>query len=482
MESLWKQTSEKPDFPDRQLPKEAEAVVIGAGMAGILTAWSLEELGIQTIVLEADAAGSGQTGNTTAKITSQHGLIYDKLIQTMGEEKAGQYLQANEQAIHEYESMIKALKIECGWEKCPAYIYTNGNTEALKKEAEAAEKLGKDASYIKEIELPVKSAGAVCFPFQAQFHPLQFLYAVAGRLSVYEHVKVLEADGHTITTDQGEIKARHIVFASHYPFINRPGYYFMRMHQERSYAAAFEGAKKLNGMYWGAEEDELSYRSAEGLLLVGGGGHRTGENNAGGQYEMLKKSTEEYWTDSRIRAQWSAQDCMTLDGVPYIGAFSSAQPDWYVATGFGKWGMTSSMAAAKIISREIAGLECEYKEVFSPQRFKPSASMQNFIKDGIHTAEDFSRRFLVSADARIEEILPGHGGIIEEDGEKAGVYKDKQGIIHMVSVKCPHLGCQLSWNAEEKSWDCPCHGSRFDYDGHLLDDPAQTDLERKSSD
>lgn len=477
MESIWKQTAKKPVFPDQMSRQEADAVIIGGGMAGILTAWYLKKQGIRAVVLEAGVAGGGQTGNTTAKVTSQHGLIYDRLLQTMGEKKAWQYAKANEQAIQDYRELISELNIECGWKECPAYIYSEDDPVKLQKEAETAGSLGIEASYVKEIELPVKNAGVVCFQGQAQFHPLQLLYAVADEITVYEHVKVLKLDGNKVITNKGEIKAKRIIFTSHYPFLIRPGYYFARMHQERSYVAAVEGAQELHGMYLGAEDGTLSFRSYDNFLLLGGGGHRTGENPAGGQYEMLRERAKKYWPGCSVKTCWSAQDCMTLDGVPYIGQFSQETPDWYVATGFGKWGMTSSMVSARMISDAVLHRENPYKDVFSPHRFTPAASMKNFVKDGTHAAKDLSRRVFTPAKAKLEEIARGHGGIVDYHGEKVGVYKDDSGTVHMVSVKCPHLGCQLEWDAEEKSWDCPCHGSRFHYDGKLIDDPANTDLE-----
>lgn len=477
MESIWKQTSKQPGVHGRIPETEADTVIIGGGMAGILTGWFLKEQGVKAIVLEAEEIGSGQTGNTTAKITSQHGLIYDRLMQTMGEEKALQYARANEEAIGNYKKIIDDLKISCEWRECPSYLYSINRSEELIKEAKAAAKLGIDAFYTERTELPFENAGAVCFRGQARFHPLKFLYAVAGQLQVYEHVKVLDVEENKVITNQGIIHAPHIVFASHYPFINRPGYYFMRMHQERSYVIAVEGADLLEGMYLGVDKEGLSFRSYDRFLLLGGGGHRTGENPFGGQYDMLSKKAKEYWPGCTVGARWSAQDCMTLDGVPYIGQFSSERPGWYVAAGFGKWGMTSSMAAAKMISEAVMGRKEKNQEVFSPLRVTASASAKNFVKDGIHAAKDLSRRIFVSPSEEINNLPAGHGGIVEYNGEKAGVYKEENGTVHVVSVKCPHLGCQLAWNPQEKSWDCPCHGSRFDYEGNLIDNPANKGLD-----
>lgn len=241
---------------------------------------------------------------------------------------------------------------------------------------------------------------------------------------------------------------------------------------------AVEQAQEMKGMYLGVDGDKLSFRGEENLILLGGGGHRTGENREGGCYDFLRKRSRELWPDCKEKAAWSAQDCMTLDGVPYIGLFSSEIPNWYVATGFGKWGMTSAMVSAMMIRDKLIGKANPNEDVFSPQRFTPEASAKAFFKDGMHTVKDFSRRIFAFPRGEEERLPAGHGGIVEYDGQKAGVYKDEDGKIHVVSPKCPHLGCQLEWNPDEKSWECPCHGSRFDYMGKVLDNPAQEDLEQ----
>ena len=278
------------------------------------------------------------------------------------------------------------------------------------------------------------------------------------------------------------MKAKHIVFATHFPFLNMPGFYFARMHQERSYVLALKDAAQLDGMYLGVDGEALSFRNFEDTLLLGGGSHRTGENSAGGQYAGLRQQAEKLYPGSREITRWSAQDCVTLDGVPYIGPFAAAQPNWYVATGFGKWGMTSSMVAATLIADEISGVENPRAEVFSPLRFTPSASVKSFFLEMGHAVSGLSRQIFTIPEADLADLPLGHGGVLENEGEKVGVYKDEQGAVHLVSTRCSHLGCQLAWNPDEKSWDCPCHGSRFDYQGNLLDNPAQTGLERGGDD
>ena len=314
---------------------------------------------------------------------------------------------------------------------------------------------------------------------QACFHPLKFLQAIAENLQVYEKTKVLRMKPHLLTTSRGIVEAEKVVFACHYPFVNRPGYYFLRMHQERSYVLALKEAQTLHGMYLGIDRDGLSFRPAGDMLLLGGGNHRTGENPMGGQYEFLLHQAEMYWPEKCWNKEenvipWSAQDCMTLDGIPYIGQFGRKTEDWFVATGFGKWGMTSSMAAAVLLTDQICRRENPCGEVFSPQRLHLVTSAKPFLTEGTYAAANLLKQKLIPPKEKLDQLKPGHGGVVEYHGEKAGVYKAEDGQVFAVSVKCPHMGCQLTWNPDEKSWDCPCHGSRFDYRGRLIDGPAQT--------
>ena len=491
MESVWSKSTKIPEREPLDGNIFTEAAVIGAGMTGILTAYFLQELGFHVVVLEADRIGSGQTKNTTAKITSQHGLIYDGLIKKLGERKAALYAKANEEAIGWYEKLIEKHQIKCDFEKLPSYLYSTEKEECLKQEAEAAAKLGIKAAFTKETKLPFSVCGAVRFEEQAQFHPLEFIKEISKDLTIYEQTKVLKVKKNRIMTNRGTVRADHIVFATHYPVLNVPGFYFLRQHQDRSYVVALEKAEPLDGMYYSIDEDGLSLRSEGNVLLLGGGAHRTGkakkaaerrtaeEKMAGGvpgAYEYLEQCAAKYYPDSKIAAKWSAQDCVTHDGLPFVGRYSLFRPDWYVATGYKKWGMTTSMTAARILCDTICGMENPYASLFTPKRFY-FYGLSALIKDiGESTIGLFKGAFHLPAVGE-ESLGRGEGGIVRIGMRRYACYRDKEGTLHKISARCPHMGCELAWNPEELSWDCPCHGSRFDYDGKLLDDPAQVDKE-----
>ncbi|WP_415280059.1 FAD-dependent oxidoreductase [Clostridium perfringens] len=476
MKSVW---SESCKFRKREaLNKDikTDVLVIGAGIAGILTAYMLKQNGREVVVIDAAEIASGNTKNTTAKITSQHDLIYSKLITEFGEEKARQYAKANELAIKKYKEIIEDKRIECDFEEKPAYVYSLNEVDVLKEEVEAAKKLGIDAEFVQEVNLPFKIKGAVKFNNQAQFNPLKFLRGISNELVIYENTRALEIKENLVVTSGGNITANNIVVATHYPIMNAPGYYFMKMHQERSYVLALENTSEIDGMYIDLNKEGYSFRTYNNLLLLGGISHRTGENEEGGSYDELRKVAKKLYPKAKEKYYWSAQDCMTIDGIPYIGRYSSETPNIYVATGFNKWGMTSSMVSAMIISDMILEKENDFSEIFSPRRFDLSLSINNIANDLIETAKNFIAQKVYIPSSEIEHIKNGHGGIIEYNGEKVGVYKNKEGKEFFVSTKCTHLGCQLSWNADELTWDCPCHGSRFDYKGRLIGSPATKDL------
>ncbi len=441
MNSIWTMTTETEERQPLKKNLSVDTAVIGGGIAGVLTAHFLKQSGIETVVLEADRLFGGQTKNTTAKITLQHGLIYHKLIEKVGKERAGLYVEANRAAIGQYRRMAEEENMDCFFRSCNACLYTMKDGEALQKEEAAARSLGICAEYTTKTELPFQVKGALCYYDQAVFHPLLFLKKIAEGLTVYENTRVVDVKGHELITEDYRVEAEHIVFATHYPFINIPGFYFLRMHQERSYVLALQNTRQMDNMYYGIDRDGLSFRKSGDVLLLGGGSHRTGENKGGGKYRDLRMAAEKMFPGCREVTRWSAQDCMPVDDIPYIGRYSAEYPDWYVATGFRKWGMTSAMAAAMLIRELITEGKSRFEEVFTPQRLNLQASAGKLAEEGMESAKGLGKGLFTA------------------------------------TPRCPHMGCALEWNPDELSWDCPCHGSRFDSNGKLMDNPAQVDLE-----
>ena len=482
MESIWKEAVKGRQTKQYTGTHQTKVAVIGAGMVGILTAYLLKEAGVQVTVLEAKTLASGQTGHTTAKITSQHGMIYGHLQDYFGREGATIYAEANESAIYEYERIIKGQDIACNFERCPAYLYAlkgegeQERVEQLQKEIKLAAALGIAAEFTTQTELPFHVAGAEVFHNQACFHPLKFINHLAQELDIYEFSQVREIKDNCLYLDGGILEAEHIVFASHYPWPVIPGYYFLRMHQERSYVLALHQEKPLQGMYRDVDPDGLSFRSYGEYLLMGGSGHHTGKNKEGGNYDALRTQAKQWYPKAAELAHWSAQDCVTLDKVPYIGLLTASVPNWYVAAGFGKWGMTSSMVSAIILRDMILAKENPWKELFAPQRMNWKASMPQLCGNIGSAVTNLSKRLLFYPMKTAEKLAPGEGNVVRYQGKKVGVYKDLDGKIYAVEAGCQHMGCQLAFNPEEKTWDCPCHGSRYNYKGELICGPSQKPL------
>lgn len=497
MKSLWIETT-KDEISLEPLGKdeETEVCVIGAGLFGLTTAYYLTELGKKVIVLEKGEIGEKASGNTTGKISSLHGLFYDHLISDYGEDYARKYLEANEKAIQNIKDIVQKEQIECELNEQSAFVYTTKQDEVqeIEKEVEAVKKLGKDAQFVTNIGLPFKIKGAIEFKNQAQFHPRKYMLGLAKSIlkqnKIYNYTTVTdvskEGEQFKIYTDRGDITAKYVVLATHYPIVNMPGFYFVKMYQSTSYLIAIETNKKLpQGMYINSKEPIYTFRTAtyngKEILLVGGSGHKTGEpieNNS--HYEDLEKKAKELYPDCKVLFRWNTRDCISLDKIPYIGEFSNVMKNMYVGTGFNKWGITSSNIAANIVVDKILGEENEYEEIFTATRMEPIKNrweVENMLKETVNSIA--LNKFKIEPWS-LDLIENDNGAIVEINGENVGVYKDSQGKIYAVKPNCSHLGCLLSWNNMDKTWDCPCHGSRFDYTGKNLYEPAIKDLDTKN--
>ena len=432
MISIWSDSIEFPSFEQLKKDIKTDVLIIGGGITGILCAYMLEQAGIDYVLVEADELCSGITKNTTAKISIQHGLIYHKLVKRFGLEMARMYLDANVAALEEYRKLCES--IDCHFEVKDSLVYSLNSPTKLEKELHALNQLGYTADYVGKLPIPLANAGAVRFENQAQFHPLKFLAEISKDLSIYEHTKVRELMPNTAMTAHGRITAQNIIVTTHFPFLNKHGSYFLKMYQHRSYVIAYENTPDVKGMYVDEADKGLSFRNYDNLLLIGGGDHRTGKH--GGNWKEISEFATAHYPDAQARYYWATQDCMTLDEVPYIGQYSKRTENLYVATGFNKWGMTSAMTAAMLLRDIITKKECPYAPVFSPSRTMLRTQL-----------------FINAFEATTNLLTP-------------------------TTKRCPHLGCALKWNPQERSWDCPCHGSRFTENGELIDNPSTNDLRR----
>ena len=428
MESIWRKTAELPHFPPLEGNLKTDVLVIGGGMAGLLCAWRLAQAGVNCTLVEAGRICGGTTGNTTAKLTCQHGLIYDKLIRTFGLERARLYLEGNQAALDCFRQLCQT--IDCDFEEQDSFVYSRNSRKKLDKELIALNRLGAQAELAENLPLPFSTAGAVRLRRQAQFHPLKFAAAIAKGLPIFEHTRVLELAPGRAVTSRGFIQAEAIIAATHFPMLNKHGWYFLKLYQHRSYVLALENAPALDGMYVDEASGGLSFRGWRGRLLLGGGAHRTGK--PGGGWEPLERFARRRYPESQVSARWAAQDCMSLDRVPYIGLYSKGTARLYTASGFNKWGMTSSMLSAMLLSDLLLNRNSPYAQIFSPSRSV--------------------LRSQLAANA-LESVM---------------------GLLTPTAPRCPHMGCALKYNAAEHSWDCPCHGSRFEEDGTLIENPANT--------
>ena len=431
MESIWQQGIVLPRFPKLSGDMHTDVLLIGGGMAGLLTAYCLQQKGIDVLLVEKDCICGGTTVCTTAKITAQHGLIYHKIANAYSDTHAKMYYAANAEAVENLKKLCQ--EASCRLENKDNFVYSLAG-DALDAELSALQRMGVSAKYEQELPIPVAAAGAVGFADQGQFHPLQLAEFLSKNLTVYENTKVTQLVGTTAVTEQGSIRAEKIVVATHFPFLNKHGSYFLKLYQHRSYLLALENAPQLAAMYVDDNKRGMSFSSFDNYLLLGGGGHRTGKQ--GGSYPELRAFQKQQYPHAYERFHWAAQDTISLDGIPYIGNYSKNTPKLYVAAGFNKWGMTGSMVSAQILSAMIAGENKEYASVFSPSRniLKPQ-----LLVNGLEAAKN---------------------------------------LLTPTPRRCPHLGCALKYNREEHSWDCACHGSRFSESGKVLNNPANDDFRK----
>ena len=489
--SLWVGTSQQTSYRPLSGKPSFDAVVIGGGVAGLSAAYMLQRDGLKVAVLEAGRIASGVTGYTTAKVTALHGLLYADLLERNGAERTRMYATANSTAVDVVRSIVTAEGIPCELEEQDAYTYsdTTEGAEEIRREVEACNEVGLDAELTYDVPLPYPVSAAVVLRNQAQFHPRAYCLGLAAAIQahggkIYERTQASDVDEKVrvvhVKTDRGTLSTPHVVIATHLPFPG-DGAYYAKTAPYRAYAMAFEGAGTIEGMFISSEEPVRSLRPASAAgkrwLIVGGESHKVGqEEDTEARYEALESWAKERLNLTDPAYRWSAQDYVSVDGIPYVGRLSSHHERVFMATGFRKWGFTNATAAGIMIADAIAGRGNPWAKAFDSTRKRFPQAAKQLITENLNVAKELIGGKLQANGHTPDELAPGEGQIMRLDDGMAAVSRDEKGALHAVSPDCTHMGCRVSWNKAEFSWDCPCHGSRFTPDGEIIQGPATQPL------
>jgi glycine/D-amino acid oxidase-like deaminating enzyme/nitrite reductase/ring-hydroxylating ferredoxin subunit len=492
--SLWIDTTHATDFPPLQRGITVDVAIIGGGIVGVTAAALLKDAGLTVAIIDMSRIIRSVTGHTTAKITSLHGIIYKHLLKRFSEDKVRTYGEANQSAIDKIESIVKSKKIECDFMRTPSFTYTelSENLRTVEAEAEAAQRVGLPASFVETTPLPFDVLGAVRFENQAQFHPRKYLLALASELTgnggyIFENTRALDIDDGepcVVFTDKGELMAKEVVLATHFPFYDK-GLFFSRLFPHHSYAIGVRVKGDVpDGMHYTEDGKHYAIRNQPGkagpMLVISGGYHKTGQGgDTMAHYEYLVRHTRERFDVESIDYYWSTEDYDSADMLPFIGLSPRSQ-HIYLATGFAGWGMTNGTLSAMLISDLILGRENHWASIFSPSRIDPVASGKEFVTENLNVAKQYATGLLTPPSARdLAELAGGEGKKLVINKKEVAAYKDEQGTVYSVSPICTHLACTVNWNNAEKTWDCPCHGSRYNYDGTVIHGPALRDLKKR---
>ncbi|WP_245208167.1 FAD-dependent oxidoreductase [Sediminibacillus dalangtanensis] len=497
-ESFWRDTVQIPSFSRLDRDLEVDVGIIGGGITGIISAYLLAKEGYAVTLLEAGSLLNGTTGHTTAKVTAQHGLIYHELIERFNPTTASAYYQFNLAAMEWIKQIIEQKQIVCDFSEEDAYLFTNseGGVNSLIEEKNAYKQLGIDHDYIEEVPIDIPVEAALRMNKQYQFHPLKFLTRLLEDMEslgvqIYENtmaIGVEDPQNPVIQTKEGhQVLCQKVVEASHFPFTDARGGFSTRLYPERSYVTAVRTKQPYpGGMYASVDTPMRSIRAVpyqdETLWLIGGESHKTGKGGeTEAHYKALIDYAREHFSAEEVSYRWSSQDLTTLDKLPYIGPLSDRQSNILVATGFRKWGMTLAAGAAKLITDIISGKKNRFQKIFAPNRFHPKAHLKAFAKFNADSAKELVKGKMEGSSNTIENIPPSQAGIVRVEGQRTGVYREENGTLHLIDTTCTHMGCEVNWNQAEKTWDCPCHGSRFSATGEVLEGPAKMPLKQKDN-
>jgi glycine/D-amino acid oxidase-like deaminating enzyme/nitrite reductase/ring-hydroxylating ferredoxin subunit len=488
--SLWIETTPETSYPTLDDDLTVDVAVIGAGITGVAAAWLLKNAGLRVALVEMNRVGSGTTGYTTAKLTVGHSLIYADLERTHGQGTARVYAESNQWALAQLRELVAESGIDCDWEPAANYVYTTKKETraAVESEADAARRAGLAAELTTETALPFPVVAAVRVDDQAQFHPRKFVQGLAERIAgddsyVFEQTRATDVRRGEVITARGVARATHVVVATHMPFLDR-SLLFAKAHPQKSYAIAAPAAQAPAGMYISADEPTRSIRSAPGtdasrVLIVGGEGHKPGrDDDTRRRYGALEEFLREHFEAGEIAHRWSTHDYVPVDKLPYIGRLRRRDRRVFSATGFAKWGLTKGFLAAAIIADEILGRKNPWAATYNANRLSPKAGIRRFATENGHVAAWFVGDRLRPRDGHddLEDLGAGDGKVVRIGARHLAVHRNDDGVLEAVSARCTHLGCLVGWNRADRTWECPCHGSRFAADGSLIEGPASEPL------
>lgn len=496
--SYWVETTADTSYERLDSTESVETAILGGGIVGITAAYHLTRAGQNVAVLERDRLVTGTTGHTTAKLTSLHGLPYRELVERRDERHAQQYATANERAIDDVETIAQRHDIDCDFERLPAVTYVSNGTgdDRIRDEVSVARQLGLPASYTESTDLPIHMAAGVRFADQAQFHPRKFLLGLATEIAessgqIYEETPATDVSRardqqYHVETPDGTVRAEHVVVATHFPIVDKWAF-FARVYPKQSYVLAVTLSNSVpDAMYYRPGNSYFSVRplpdDAASTALVGGQNHRTGHGGETRErYRNLEREARNRFEVESVDYRWSTQDFVSIDGVPFVGTHQPFGNDAYVATGFGGWGMTNGIAAGRILADSVLGHGTPWQDVYRPSRLTIDGTLREFVSHNTKSVRHLFEEYLDPRRSETHEQVPrGAAKVLDSNDGPIGMYRDEAGERHAVSAICTHMGCVVNWNDAERSWDCPCHGSRFDIDGTVIDTPAIDDLESYS--
>lgn len=495
--SLWLKDGISSNMPKLEADIDCDVCIVGAGITGIMTAYRLSESGLKVVLIDKDTPLNLSTGNTTAKFTFQHHLIYSEILKRYDSDMAILYYEAQLEGLNHVRSLIDKHHISCDFKETSAILYAENEAQFIEilDEESAYQHINIPYDIIYNLPLNLKGKGGLKVNDQFELNPVKLLdflitYISGKNVLVFKNTEAIsleEEDAYikVVTSEQKIIRSKKVVIATGYPFFDGNGFYFTRLEAQRSYLMAFPIKELLEDQFMlisnASKAISIRFSDTDGIkyLLVGGQGHKVGQADSEIQsYKSIADFADAHFVVDAPAFRWSAQDYKAVDHIPYIGKLTSKHDNIFVATGFNKWGMSNGSFASLLISDLIMGTESKYEDLFNPSRGEVKGNLVDFLKSNLDVAKELIKGKLITEVKDLSEINNGEGGIIKYHGNRVAAYRDATGSLFLHDSTCTHMGCELVYNDAEKTFDCPCHGSRFNYEGKVIEGAAIDDLKK----